>query len=238
MMQFVFTKSSILALAIAIAPILGGVLAGCTEPTQSKNPPSVPTTAVTTPAPKQDATQMGNMNHSGMSGSMSMDLGTADAEYDLRFIDAMIPHHQGAVKMAKEVMLKSTRPEVKKLAEEIIQAQEKEIAQLQQWRKAWYPNASTQAVMWHAEAKHMMPMTDEYKRSMMMDMSLGDANAEFDLRFLNAMIPHHEGALVMAKEAQNKSKRTEMQNLAKEILNSQQAEIDEMKLWRKNWYGK
>jgi uncharacterized protein (DUF305 family) len=43
--------------------------------------------------------------------------------------------------------------------------------------------------------------------------------------------------LVMAKEAQNKSKRTEMQNLAKEILNSQQAEIDEMKLWRKNWYS-
>ncbi len=42
------------------------------------------------------------MNHgSGMNPSMTMDLGPADANYDLRFIDAMTPHHQGAVEMAQ-----------------------------------------------------------------------------------------------------------------------------------------
>jgi uncharacterized protein (DUF305 family) len=238
-MQFIFMKLRIFALLIAIAPLTSGVLTSCTEGSTSKS-----TTVVVTATPvKQDVaqtgnTQMGNMNHAGMSGHMSMELGAADAEYDLRFIDAMIPHHQGAILMAKEAMLKSTRPEVKKLAEAIIQAQSKEIAQLQQWRKVWYPKASEQAVMWHAQANHTMPMTQEYKQAMMMDVSLGDTNPEFDLRFINAMVPHHDGALVMAKDAQNKSKRVEIQNLAKNILNSQQTEIDEMKQWRKTWYNK
>jgi uncharacterized protein (DUF305 family) len=47
------------------------------------------------------------------------------------------------------------------------------------------------------------------------------------------MIPHHEGALVMAKDAIAKSKRPEIQKMAQEILSSQQAEIDQMKQLRK-----
>jgi uncharacterized protein (DUF305 family) len=50
------------------------------------------------------------------------------------------------------------------------------------------------------------------------------------------MIPHHQGALVMAKDVLNKSKRPEMKQLAQEILTSQQKEIDQMKQWRQAWY--
>ena len=67
-----------------------------------------------------------------------MDLGPADADYDLRFIDAMRMHHQGAIEMAKAVQQKSKRPEMKKLADSIITAQSREIAQMSQWRQAWY----------------------------------------------------------------------------------------------------
>jgi uncharacterized protein (DUF305 family) len=73
-------------------------------------------------------------------------------------------------------------------------------------------------------------------QAMMMKGDLGAADAEFDLRFLNAMIPHHEGALVMAKDVLNKSKRPELKKLAQDILTSQQQEIDQMKDWRKAWY--
>ncbi|WP_408648910.1 DUF305 domain-containing protein [Tumidithrix elongata] len=234
-MPFIVKKWSVFALLFAIAPFTIGSLTSCSEVKPNPTPASsiAPSVSATTPPPKQDVAQMGHMNH----GGMSMEMGTADAEYDLRFIDAMIPHHQGAIEMAKVVLQKSNRPEVKKLAEAIIQAQEKEIAQLQQWRKQWYPNLSEQAMMWDSKINKMMPMTSEYKQVMMMDMDLGSANAEFDLRFMNAMIPHHEGALLMAKEAQTKTKRPEMQNLAKNILSSQQAEIDEMKQWRKTWYN-
>jgi len=77
----------------------------------------------------------GDINH-----SMAMDLGSADANYDLRFIDAMTLHHQGAIAMAKEAQQKSQRPEIKKLAQDILTAQKREINQLKQWQTAWYPN--------------------------------------------------------------------------------------------------
>jgi uncharacterized protein (DUF305 family) len=69
---------------------------------------------------------------------MDMDLGAGDAEFDLRFINAMIPHHEGAVTMAQDALSKSKRPEIKKLAQSIITSQQKEIEQMKQWRQAWY----------------------------------------------------------------------------------------------------
>ncbi|WP_310481968.1 DUF305 domain-containing protein [Chamaesiphon sp. VAR_48_metabat_403] len=175
------------------------------------------------------------MNHSGM--SHNMDVGPADANYDLRFVDSMIPHHQGALVMAQEVIQKSKRPELVKFAKAIISEQQKEIAQMQQWRKQWYPKASATPMMWHSEMNHQMAMTAEYKQSMMMSMSLGAADAGFDLRFLNAMIPHHQGAVTMAKDSLKKSTRPQLQKLARSILVSQQSEIDRMTQWRQKWYG-
>jgi uncharacterized protein (DUF305 family) len=170
-------------------------------------------------------------------GDHVMDLGPADATYDLRFIDAMILHHGGAVVMAEAALEHSQRPEVRQLAEDIIAAQAVEIEQMQQWRQEWYPDASPEPVMYHAAMNHDMAMSGEMAAAMRMDMDLGGADDEFDLRFLKAMIPHHEGALAMAQEAQAKSTRPEMQTLAEAILTSQQAEIDQMQQWSKAWYG-
>lgn len=177
------------------------------------------------------------MHHSGM-GGMSMDLGPADANLDLRFIDAMIPHHQGAVDMAKTVQQNSKRSELLNLAKDIIQAQNKEIAQMRQWRKAWYPNASDTPMIYDTQMGHMMAMSPEQMRGMMMQQDLGAADAQFDLRFINAMIPHHEGAITMAKEVLRKTKRPEIQQMAQAIITSQQAEIEQMNRWRKAWYGR
>jgi uncharacterized protein (DUF305 family) len=181
----------------------------------------------------------GGMNHDGMKkgGTMdhNMDVGPADANYDLRFIDSMIPHHQGALVMAQEVLQKSKRPELIKLAKGMLAEQKKEIAQMQQWRKQWYPKASTTPIMWHAAMNHEMAMTAEHKQSMMMSMSLGKADAGFDKRFLDAMIPHHQGAVTMGQDLLKKSKRPEMKKLAQNIITSQQAEIAQMTQWQKQW---
>lgn len=138
--------------------------------------------------------------------------------------------------MAQEVLQKSKRPELQKLAQDIIKTQMQEIKQMQQWRKAWYPKASAEPIAWHAAMGHSMVMSQEQMKSMMMSMDLGPADATFDLRFLNAMIPHHEGAIVMAKDAQTKAKHPEIKQLSQAILTSQQAEIDQMKQWLQAWY--
>lgn len=215
-----------------LLPILGLpitlILGACTM-LQSHSKPMTSETA--TPVSSETVLAQNNGMMPG-NHSMMMDLGPADAEYDLRFIDGMIPHHQGAIKMAEQVLQKSNNPELKKLAEEIIKAQKKEIAQMQEWRKTWYPQAKD-AIMYHAAMGHSMSMSKEQMESMMMMVDLGAADGSFDQRFIQAMIPHHEGALIMAKDAQSKSKRPEIQQLSQAILVSQAAEIKLMKQWLK-----
>lgn len=210
------TYTFIFSLA-ALTSVTGGLLAACS-------------------APQTDTTSNTEVSqHSGMHHG-EMDLGPADAEYDLRFIDAMIPHHEGAIAMAKAAQEKSQRPEMQQLAREIISAQEREIAQLKQWRKTWYPDAGNTPMAYHAEMGHSMPMTEEQRQSMMMTRDLGAVDAEFDRRFIRAMIPHHEGAVEMGKDALNKTQRAEIRQLSQAIVSAQEQEIEQMKQWEKSWY--
>ena len=67
-----------------------------------------------------------------MHGAMDIAF-TGNADVD--FVKGMIPHHAGAVDMAKTVLAFGKDTEVRKLAEEIIKAQESEIALMQSWLK-------------------------------------------------------------------------------------------------------
>ena len=57
--------------------------------------------------------------------------------FDKAFIEMMIVHHQGAVDMAKEIPANAKHAELKKLGEEIIAAQTKEIEMMKDWLKTW-----------------------------------------------------------------------------------------------------
>ena len=61
--------------------------------------------------------------------------------FDRAFIDAMIPHHQSAIDMASVAVEESDDPELKEIAAAIVEAQGREIGQLERWREQWYPGS-------------------------------------------------------------------------------------------------
>ena len=88
-----------------------------------------------------DANTLGlSMNQMGMSMNMTS-LGSAKP-FDRAFIDMMIPHHQGAVRMAQAELAKGKNPKLRALAHRIITAQAREIGEMNQWRAKWYGVAS------------------------------------------------------------------------------------------------
>lgn len=83
-----------------------------------------------------------NIEFPGMrEGMKDMDLAKLDAlkgnDFDLEFIRQMIAHHEGAITMAKDLVGKDTRPELKTLAENIIRSQTAEVEQMKAWQEAW-----------------------------------------------------------------------------------------------------
>jgi uncharacterized protein (DUF305 family) len=73
-----------------------------------------------------------------MNGMMTGLEGKTGDEFDKAFLSEMIVHHKGAVDMAKAVLATSKRPELIKLANDIISAQTKEIDMMTGWQKAWF----------------------------------------------------------------------------------------------------
>jgi uncharacterized protein (DUF305 family) len=144
---------------------------------------------------------------------------------DQEFLAQMIEHHEGAIAMAKEAQVKSKRPEIRTFASGIISAQTGEINQMYTWRTEWFK-----------ESEHIAMRMGADMPSMAID--LGSADDEFDLRFLNAMITHHEGAIKMAKQVLIPTARPEIHALAGNIISSQSQEISTMQKWLKEWYGK
>lgn len=70
------------------------------------------------------------------------------------------------------------------------------------------------------------------------NMSSVNKSNVLDAHFIEQMVPHHEDAITMAKIALTKSEHQEIKTLAENIITSQSKEIEQMKQWYKDWYGK
>ncbi len=65
-----------------------------------------------------------------------------------------------------------------------------------------------------------------------------EGGAPFDRAFIDAMVPHHEAAIAMAKAAKRAGlSQSELLRIADSIAITQRDEIDEMRAWRQQWYG-
>ncbi len=149
-------------------------------------------------------------------------MGESDAPFDAQFIDSMIEHHRGAVTMAEQALAESERAEVRALAEAIIAAQQQEIAQMAAWREVWYPD---------------LPASEGMGMDMGTMMLSEDTSLPIDQRFLTGMISHHNGAVAMARQAQNEAEHEELRQLAGAIITAQEAEIEMMQGWLQEWFA-
>lgn len=165
----------------------------------------------------------------GMSGGMSgMAMGMSVSS-EFEFLAGMVPHHRQASDDAQIALERSERPEVQQLAQQIIDAQEAEIAQMEGWLAEWYPEGDRQQVATKMNQAMMdMGMPD-------LDLS-GDA---FDQAFLEGMTMHHQMAIQMADSllSQNLVEHDAVRTLAQEIRSAQEAEIIEMQGYLEAWFG-
>jgi uncharacterized protein (DUF305 family) len=177
---------------------------------------------------QMDHGQMGHgsmdMGSSGMAKQMVMENGRYS---DKAFIDAMVPHHQGAIAMARVALENAKHNEIKELSRNIVSTQQSEIEELKSIKKEEFGTSNVPMQMSMEQMRGM---------GMMMDpQSLAKENP-FDEAFIDAMIPHHQSAIYMAQVAHEKSKIPAIKELAENIVSAQKREIEQMKQWRKEWY--
>lgn len=162
-----------------------------------------------------DATTGSNSNSSNANGN----------QVDAMFVTGMIPHHQAAIDMAEQGVNDATHSEIKQLSNNIIKSQQAEIEQMNTM-KSELP-ATKGSMMSQDEMTGMMSDVDSMKKA-----------KNFDKAFIDAMIPHHQAAVVMANQVIANGSNAEVEQLAKAIVKAQSREIAQMQSWRVKWYGK
>jgi uncharacterized protein (DUF305 family) len=170
-------------------------------------------------------------------GSSSMNMGTkamdsleklSGKQFDIAWMSQMIQHHKGALEMAQKCVKTCNEPDVQKAAQTIINAQTREIKQMTGWLKTWYgvvPDKNQMALM-RQDMKSMMD-------SSMTGMVSMDGMAHADKAFLEGMIPHHQGAVDMAKLALTKAAKPELKKFAQQVITDQSKEIKQFQTWLK-----
>lgn len=122
---------------------------------------------------------------------------------DIRFMSAMIGHHAQALAMARWAATHDASPEIRRLADRILNAQEDEIATIQRWLR------DRRQPVPEARPGPMKMMTDGVEHDMLLPGMLTDVQLqqldrargfEFDRLFLTFMIQHHRGAVAMVRE--------------------------------------
>jgi len=155
-----------------------------------------------------------------------MMIGMGYNDPDTAFAKGMLGHHRGAVDMAKIELKYGTDEAMRQLAQDVITAQQAEIDVLNKWL-ASHPDAAkpkpNTVAMQQAYAKSMENMHGE--------MTLGVADPVPDMAFARGMLPHHIAAVDMAKVQLEYGTDEEMRQLAQDVIDTQQTEIDVMRNW-------
>ena len=220
--------TAMFAVVVALAALTAGA------PVAAQTPAATGCDTVGTPADAGSHAHHGAMPSPTMAtDTHGMEHGTPmagmhAAEFDLMYIDMMIPHHESVIALAEVAVDELSHPELIGIAEAIIETQDAEIAELESLRAEWYPDAAPVSM----DEMMTMPGMGGF------DMATMDQvmNAEWqvqafcaaddkDLAFIEQVIPHHEMALAVSEAALEQSVHPELVPIAEEVIAAQEAEI-------------
>lgn len=150
------------------------------------------------------------------------------------FLQSMVPHHSSAIEMTEIADERAEAPEIQALAEEIASTQETEIETMESIHERLFDS--------ELEPDHTahegLGLSAEEAGMDHLDAAAALEDAEpFDRAFVDEMVPHHEGAIVMAETVLEQTDDAELTELAEGIVATQKEEIAEMNEFRQEEYG-
>jgi uncharacterized protein (DUF305 family) len=153
-------------------------------------------------------------------------------EFDLAYIDMMIPHHQSIIALAEVATPELRDPRLVELAGAIIDTQAEEIDELMAFRNAWYLDAepvSMDLMMMAMPSMEESSMSMESMNQLMSPEALVTAFCaaeDTELAFIELTISHHQMAIDASEDALELAVNPELVAVAEEVIEAQQSEID------------
>ncbi len=144
----------------------------------------------------------------------------AEGSADVLFSRDMVAHHQQAVQMATTLRERTDDPRLRTILLDMTLTQQGQIGQMQGWLGVWGRPLSTERPPMNGQGTMMGMATPEQLASLS---SLPVDQAE--VAFLQMMIRHHQGALMMADDALANARQPVVMRLAQAIKDGQSSEI-------------
>ena len=146
---------------------------------------------------------------------------------NIDFLKNMIPHHEGAILSSKKLLEnKALNPKLKKIAQEIISEQEKEIAYFNQILRN--PKELNQALT-KEQYQQFVYQEKQDMQNMMQEMSQLSQNETLETAYMKSMIAHHNGAITAAKQILNITNNPTITKIANQIIAAQETEVKQFK---------
>jgi uncharacterized protein (DUF305 family) len=230
--------------AVICAMALAAVL-GVPAPVTAQTPAPVGCDAIGSAADSHEGEH--GMTHAATppADAHAMDHGTPMSdmtvtEFDLLYIDMMIPHHESIIALAEVAQYELTHPALIAMAERIVATQGAENDTMRELRDTWYPSAapvSMDAMLAMPGLEHSDMATMDQQMNAQWQVQSFCAAPDKDLAFIEQVIPHHQMAIDVSTAALDHAVHPELRTIAEAVIAAQEAEIAELESIRAELTG-
>jgi uncharacterized protein (DUF305 family) len=203
-------------LRLVCVAALALVAAGC-APGAGGGSPQLGAARVT-PPPEDDVETDADVARRALAAYPTAVISSSARVFDQQFIDAMVPHHQLEVELARIAVARAQHEELRQLAQEMIDTETQEINDMQAWREEWFGSRATPPMGGAAEIAALQAAPDP-----------------IDGAFIDAIVPLHQQAMELANRALLEAGQQDILDLAGAMLADQSRQNILMQGWRSAW---